>query len=103
MLRPPILALILAVLVAGISACAQMPDTQAPDTPTQGTQVADAKEPDAQGPDAEEPEPTPSAMDSRLFYELLLAEISARGGDPADSLALMLDAARKNGDSALYQ
>jgi tetratricopeptide (TPR) repeat protein len=42
-------------------------------------------------------------MDSRLFYELLLGEINARNGAPTEGFALVLDAARRNGDSALYQ
>jgi len=42
-------------------------------------------------------------MDSRLFYELLLGEIDARNGEPVEGFALMLDAARRNGDPALYQ
>lgn len=45
----------------------------------------------------------PSAMTAQLFYEVLLGEISARGGDPAESFALLLDAARRSGDAQLFQ
>ena len=44
-----------------------------------------------------------SPLDSPLFYELLLGEITAQEGDPAAGFALMLDAARKTGDAQLYQ
>ncbi|AMO22756.1 tetratricopeptide repeat protein [Ramlibacter solisilvae] len=82
MLRFPLAALALAVLVAGLPACAQTPVAKAPET---------------------DPAPVSSPMDSRLFYELLLGELNARSGEPAEGLALMLDAARRNGDPALYQ
>lgn len=42
-------------------------------------------------------------MTAQLFYEVLLGEISARGGDPAESFALLLDAARRSGDADLFQ
>lgn len=45
----------------------------------------------------------PSRLDSALFYQLLLGEITLQEGDPAASFALMLDAARKTGDAQLYQ
>ena len=49
------------------------------------------------------PAPTqPSAMTAQLFYEVLLAELSARG-DPSESFALLLDAARRSGDERLFQ
>jgi len=44
-----------------------------------------------------------SPLDSPLFYQLLLGEITLRDGEPAESFALMLDAARKTGDAELYQ
>jgi len=50
------------------------------------------------------PDAAPSSMlDSSLFYQLLLGEITLQEGEPAASFALMLDAARKTGDAALYQ
>ena len=44
-----------------------------------------------------------SVLDGRLFYELLLGEITAQEGEPAAGFALMLDAARKTSDAQLYQ
>lgn len=44
-----------------------------------------------------------SSLDSSLFYELLLGELTLQNGDPAAGFALMLDAARKTGDTRLYQ
>ncbi|MHB1247937.1 MAG: tetratricopeptide repeat protein [Polaromonas sp.] len=44
-----------------------------------------------------------SPLDSALFYQLILGEITLRDGQPAESFALMLDAARKTGDAELYQ
>ncbi len=44
-----------------------------------------------------------SALDSALFYQLLLGELTLQDGEPAASFALMLDAARKTGDAELYQ
>ena len=39
-------------------------------------------------------------LDGELFYQLLLGEINARGGEPAAGFALILDAARKTNDAA---
>lgn len=44
-----------------------------------------------------------SELDSALFYQLLIGEMSAQEGDPAAGFALMLDAARKTHDAQLYQ
>lgn len=44
-----------------------------------------------------------SLLDSALFYQLLLGEMTLQEGEPAASFALMLDAARKTGDAELYQ
>jgi tetratricopeptide (TPR) repeat protein len=46
---------------------------------------------------------TPSALDAELFYQLLLGELNARDSEPAAGFALVLDAARKTNDPALYQ
>lgn len=45
----------------------------------------------------------PSALDAELFYEVLLGELNARGSETAAAFSLMLDAARKTNDPALYQ
>lgn len=52
---------------------------------------------------AQQPAPIVSALDADLFYQLLLGELNARGTEPATGFALILDAARKTGDPALYQ
>ena len=44
-----------------------------------------------------------SPLDSSLFYELLLGEISAQEDEPGTGFSLMLDAARKTGDAQLYK
>ncbi|UUZ67198.1 hypothetical protein LP416_20395 [Polaromonas sp. P2-4] len=44
-----------------------------------------------------------SALDSALFYQLLMGEITTQDGEPAAGFALMLDAARKTNDAQLYQ
>ena len=56
----------------------------------------------AQAKAAEEAAPS-SALDSQLFYQLLVGEITAQEGEPAEGFALMLDAARKTGSPQLYQ
>jgi tetratricopeptide (TPR) repeat protein len=50
-----------------------------------------------------EEEPTNSALDAALFYQLLLSELNAQGGEPGTGYSLMLDAARKTNDPILYQ
>lgn len=44
-----------------------------------------------------------TALDAELFYQLLLGELNARGSEPGAGFALVLDAARKTNDPALYQ
>ena len=51
---------------------------------------------------ADEPSPS-SAMDGELFYQLLIGELNARGGEPGAGFALILDAARKTNDPRLFQ
>jgi len=48
-------------------------------------------------------QPEVSALDGQLFYQLLLGEINARGGEPGAAYSLILDAARKTNDAKLYQ
>lgn len=57
----------------------------------------------AQDSDAKEPVPAPSSMDAQLFYELLVGELSAGDGETNTGVSLLLDAARKTRDPALYQ
>lgn len=44
-----------------------------------------------------------SALDSALFYQLLLGELSARSEEPATAFSLVLDAARKTNEPDLYR
>ena len=44
-----------------------------------------------------------SALNSALFYQLLIGEITTQSGEPSAGFALMLDAARKTKDAQLYQ
>jgi tetratricopeptide (TPR) repeat protein len=57
----------------------------------------------AQAQDTPPAPPPLSALDSGLFYELLLGELSAQGNDPGTGFALFLDAARKTNDPRLFQ
>ncbi|HSV53794.1 MAG TPA: tetratricopeptide repeat protein [Burkholderiaceae bacterium] len=42
-------------------------------------------------------------LTGELFYQLLLGELNARGGEPGAAFSLLLDAARKTNDAKLYQ
>ena len=53
-------------------------------------------------PAAEKP-PANSALDAVLFYQLLLGELNVRQGSPGAGFSLILDAARKTHDPALFQ
>lgn len=67
---------------------------------------APAQPPAAQAPAAaagEDAPPAQSALDGELFYQLLLGELSVRSEDPGTGFGLILDAARKTNDPALYQ
>lgn len=44
-----------------------------------------------------------AALGAELFYEILLGEITSSSGDPGTGYALMLEAARRSGDSQLYR
>ncbi len=59
---------------------------------------ASAQEPTtiAQGPED-------SGMDSELFYELLVSELTLQSGDNSSAFALMLDSARKANSPRLYE
>jgi tetratricopeptide (TPR) repeat protein len=48
------------------------------------------------------PEPT-SALDAVMFYQVLLGELYAQGGESSTGFSLILDAARKAKDPALFQ
>ncbi len=44
-----------------------------------------------------------SALNSELFYQLLIAELQVSGGEPGAGFSLVLDAANKTRDAKLYQ
>lgn len=50
-----------------------------------------------------EPKPIASALDAALFYQILLGELNVREGSPGAGFSLLLDAARKTRDPALFQ
>lgn len=56
-----------------------------------------------QGAKAAEMAAQPSDLDSPLFYQLLVGELTGQQGDPAAAFALMLDAARKTNNAELYK
>jgi tetratricopeptide (TPR) repeat protein len=47
--------------------------------------------------------PPSSSLDGELFYQLLLGELNAIGGEPGVGFSLYLDAARKTGDARLFK
>jgi tetratricopeptide (TPR) repeat protein len=57
----------------------------------------------AQAPDSKASASANSALDSTLFFQLLMGELNARGADPGAGYSLILDAARKTKDARLYQ
>jgi tetratricopeptide (TPR) repeat protein len=57
----------------------------------------------AQSPTTSEPASKSSALDSQLFYQILLGEFSARAEEPGTAFSLLLDSARKTNDPALYK
>ena len=47
--------------------------------------------------------PKQSALNAALFYQILLGELNTRQGSPGSGFSIMLDAARKTRDPALFQ
>lgn len=80
----------LAALLCMIAAVA-LP-TQAQTKSAAATRQAEEQESDAA-----------AALNAELFYELLLGEMTASSGDPGTGYNLILDAARRTGDSQLYR
>ena len=80
------------LILAALPACAQSP-AQKSDAPVPGLAEARA---------AQAATPT-SALNSQLFYQLLIGELTAQEGESAAGFALILDAARKTGDAELYK
>ena len=44
-----------------------------------------------------------SGLDAQLFYQLLVGELEARGGEPGTGFSMVFEAARQTGDARLYQ
>ncbi|MCY7370540.1 MAG: tetratricopeptide repeat protein [Polaromonas sp.] len=80
------------LLLAGLPACAQ----------TRAQKAGDSLASPA-GTDSSQAAVASSALGSQLFYQLLIGEITAQGGEAAAAFALILDAARKTGDADLYK
>ena len=58
------------------------------------------------GPTAPTPKPEPvnnSALTAELMFEILLGELNTQQGEPGVGYSLLLDAARRTGDTRLYQ
>ncbi len=75
--------LLAALLVAPLGAWAQTPAETAAEEPTKP--------------------PVNSAMDDRLFYQLLIGELALTMGDPGTAYDWMLDAARRTKDEGLFR
>lgn len=56
-----------------------------------------------QTPDKGVVPPASSALNSELFYQLLIGELQVSGGEPGAGFSLVLDAANKTRDAKLYQ
>lgn len=74
----------------------------APARPTSPAPIVDPA-PVAAAPKEVKPAPEKSALTAELFYEVLMGEITLRSGDPGAGYALVLDAARRIRDEALFQ
>ncbi|MFO1293724.1 MAG: tetratricopeptide repeat protein [Rubrivivax sp.] len=68
------------------------------------TAVAATETPGPQAQPASAPGSTPnSALDAPLFYQLLIGEIELRAGEAGTAYQVILDAARRTGDEALFR
>lgn len=54
-------------------------------------------------PTTDQAPPPQSALDAALFYQLLMGELNVRSGSPGSGFSIILDAARKTQDPALFQ
>lgn len=64
--------------------------------------AADAAAADAAAPAADAP-PVNSSLDAPLLYQLLIGEIELRSGEPGAAYEVILDAARRTRDDALFR
>ena len=101
------LAAALSLVLIALAAQAQQSPAATPPAaaPTSPATIIDPAAPvtdtDAKPPAGSEAKA--SALTAELFYEVLVGEITARGGDPGAGYALVLDAARRTRDGALFQ
>lgn len=65
--------------------------------------TAFAQSPRTESSPAQRASPAASALDSALFYQLLLGELNVRGGDAGAGYSLVLDAARRTQDPLLFR
>jgi tetratricopeptide (TPR) repeat protein len=65
--------------------------------------AAPAASPTALAAPAAPAPPANSALDAALFYQLLIAEIALREGEPGGAYQVLLDAARRSGDEAVFR
>ncbi len=112
--------IVLALLVAGAASASAVAATDPPNTarlaqatpahpPAQPAVKPAAPRPSTPGiaptgPSvASEPIEPPSALTAPLFYQLLIGELQIGAGDPRAAYELVLDAARRTPDEALYR
>lgn len=84
--------------VAQPLAPAEVPTSVTPTSPSSLPETATLQEAKAAEIAAQ-----PSALDSPLFYQLLVGELTGQEGDPAAAFALILDAAHKTDNAELYR
>lgn len=100
LLRPPLHKLVFSALAAFLATQCAFAQQRNPARPT--PTPSSAPTPTASTPQSF----TNSSMDAELFYQLLLGElnaISSLGGSPGSSYSLVLDAARRTNDAALFE
>ncbi len=90
-------AIMLSSLVWWMGA-AQGASISPPQVPTQFAQAASVS-----SAATSKPEPTRSAMDANLFFQVLVAEIQANSGDPGSAYQIYLEAARRLQNGQLFQ
>lgn len=84
-----------AALMGLLQAHAQDPAAPAPASPPATAASA--------APTVPEEPPTHSAMDAPLFYQLLIGEMELQNGEPGVAFQVLLDAARRTADEALFK
>lgn len=67
------------------------------------TQPGDQERPTGTGIEAMPPPTSSAQLDAELFFEIFLGELTTQSGDPGAGYSLMLEAARRSGESALYR